>query len=117
LLGSYNRLGVGQSRQGLVALGGQQQTLQVAPESVALSAGTEEIVEASSIVFEWSRSRAYGVSSGRSEAPPPPLEHGFRDDSARQGRNLGRSALGQGHGEEFGAILIWGKSPAAEALI
>src|SRR5215212_8131928 len=77
-LGSYNRLGVGKSGQSLVALGGQQQTLQVAPESVALSAGAKEIVEASSILFEWSRSRAYGVSSGHSEAPPPPLEHGSR---------------------------------------
>src|SRR5215213_6561764 len=77
-LGSYNRLGVGQSRQSLVALGGQQQTLQVAPESVVLSAGTEEIIKARSIVFEWSRSRAYRVSSGHSEAPPPPLEHDSR---------------------------------------
>src|SRR5215211_1249674 len=43
-LRSHNRLGVGQGSERLVALGRQQQTLQVTPESVALGAGAEKIV-------------------------------------------------------------------------
>jgi len=43
-LRSHNRLGVGQGSERLVALGRQQQTLQVSPESVALGAGAEKIV-------------------------------------------------------------------------
>jgi hypothetical protein len=41
-LRSYNRLGVGQSHQSFVALGRQQQTLQVTPESVALGAASQK---------------------------------------------------------------------------
>ena len=44
-LRSYNWLGVDQGGKGLIAFGGQQQTLQIAPETVALGASTEEIVE------------------------------------------------------------------------
>ena len=39
-LRSCERLGVGKSGQSLVALGGKQQSLQVAPKAIALGAGT-----------------------------------------------------------------------------
>src|SRR5215216_4909357 len=68
--------GVGQGGQSLVALGRQQQTLQVTAESLTLGAGTKEVVEALGIVLKWSGSGAYRRAFGHGEAPPPPLEHG-----------------------------------------
>jgi hypothetical protein len=47
-LRSYNRLGVGQGGEGLVALGRQQQPLKVTPKAFALGASPKEVVEAGS---------------------------------------------------------------------
>jgi len=44
---------------------------------VTLGTSTEEIIEDYGIVFKWTGSRAYGVTFGHGEAPPP-FEHGSR---------------------------------------
>jgi hypothetical protein len=71
-LRSSHGFGVGQSRQGLVALGGEQKPFQVAPETFALSASREKIVETASVVFE----RSWGGSNGQS------IGHGYTSSSS-----------------------------------
>jgi len=64
-LRSRDRLGVGKSGQRLVALGGQQESLQVAPETLALSASTtKEVVEARGVLLKRAGGRGHGQSSG-----------------------------------------------------
>src|SRR5215211_3143220 len=63
-LRSHNRLGVSQGSERLVTFCWQQQPLQVTAESLALSAGTKEVIEARGIGFERSRSGAYGRTFG-----------------------------------------------------
>src|SRR5215208_4912395 len=76
-LGPYNGFGVGQSRQGLVALGREQEPFQVAPETFPLGARPKKMVETDSVLFEGSWSGGNGQSLGHDGASLlPPLEHG-----------------------------------------
>jgi len=66
-LRSGQGFGVSQSRQSLVALGGEQKPLQIAPKTFALGTSpAEEIVESLSVVFQRARSRIDGQSFGHS---------------------------------------------------
>jgi len=62
VLGSCQGFGVGKSDQGLVALGGEQKPLQVAPKTFALSPSFKKIVETDSVGFERSWGWGYGQS-------------------------------------------------------
>jgi hypothetical protein len=62
MLGSYHRLGVGQSGEGLVALFIQQQTFEVTAEPLALGALRKEIVEVSGVILERTGGGLYGYS-------------------------------------------------------
>ena len=72
MLGSYNRFGVGQGRERLVALFGHQQPLDITAEALALGAVSKKIVEPSGVIFQRTGCRLYGL----------PLVHGdtsYRD--------------------------------------
>ena len=63
-LRSYDRFGVGQSRQSLVALLGQQQVFEVTPESLTLGAVGEKVVETGGVIFQRNGSGLYGLPVG-----------------------------------------------------
>jgi hypothetical protein len=72
-----HRFGVGQSRQSLVALGGEQKALQIATKTFALGTSSEEIIEGLGVVFQRARSGLCGQPFGHSGTSlSPPLKYG-----------------------------------------
>src|SRR4051812_46144186 len=69
-LRSEHGFGVGQSRQGLVALGGEQKALQIAPKTFALGTSPKENIEGLGVVFQRARSRIDGQPFAHGGAPP-----------------------------------------------
>src|SRR4051812_48717331 len=65
----------------VIALSRQKEPLEVAAEALALYASTEEIVEASSVLFERLRGGFRGQSFGRVWTPTKPLEHSLNPSS------------------------------------
>lgn len=63
-LRSHHGFRIGQSSQGLVSLGGQQQTFEIAAKSLTPGQSVEEVVEASSVKFERTGSGLGGQTFG-----------------------------------------------------
>src|SRR5215218_2403248 len=75
-LGSHDRFHAGKRGKRLVAVSGQQQPLQVLPETPPLGKSTEETIESSRIIFQRPGSRWTKQTFAHLVTPPPPLKHG-----------------------------------------
>src|SRR5512132_3721643 len=78
VLGPGDRLGPGQPGQGLVAVAGQQQALEVVTEPTALGHACQQRVELGGVALQWAR-RGLAQTTGRhrrSLAPGGEQDHG-----------------------------------------